>query len=213
MTGPRPRGILAIIVVAAALAALVGCQSERPTSAAAAKPHGTTAPSITTPTTAGQPSTTPTTTPTTPAEVVGAVNAHCTSPVAGVKHIYVSIAAQHLWACVGDTLAFDSAVTTGASALTNVHDATPTGTFKINAKARNVHLRGRDANGSWDDAVAYWIPYIGSVYGFHDASWQTFPFGSPLYTTQGSHGCVHLPTGTIATVYTWAPIGTQVTIS
>ena len=78
--------------------------------------------------------------------------------------------------------------------------------------ARNVHLVGHDANGSWDDAVAYWIPYIGSTYGFHDASWQTFPFGSPLYTTQGSHGCVHLPTDTIAQIYAWAPVGTQVTI-
>lgn len=152
-------------------------------------------------------------TPTPDAETIGAVSTHCATPAAGVKHIYISIAEQHLWACVGDTLAFASAVTTGASALTNVHNATPTGTFKINAKMRNVHLRGRDANGSWDDAVAYWIPYIGSVYGFHDSDWQTFPYGSQLYTTQGSHGCVHLPLSVIANVYDWAPIGTQVTIS
>jgi lipoprotein-anchoring transpeptidase ErfK/SrfK len=143
----------------------------------------------------------------------GPADPHCAAPVTAVKHIYVSITAQQLWACVGPVLIFDSAVTTGASALTNVHDATPTGTFRINGKYRNVHLVGHDANGSWNDAVAYWIPYIGSTYGFHDASWQTFPFGSPLYTTQGSHGCVHLPVDIIAQVFAWAPVGTQVTIS
>jgi lipoprotein-anchoring transpeptidase ErfK/SrfK len=143
----------------------------------------------------------------------GPADQHCAAPVTAVKHIYVSIAAQQLWACVGPVLIFDSAVTTGASALTNVHDATPTGTFRINGKYRNVHLVGHDANGSWNDAVAYWIPYIGSTYGFHDASWQTFPFGSPLYTTEGSHGCVHLPVDIIAQVFAWAPVGTQVTIS
>jgi lipoprotein-anchoring transpeptidase ErfK/SrfK len=143
----------------------------------------------------------------------GPADPHCAAPVTAVKHIYVSIADQQLWACVGPVLIFDSAVTTGASALTNVHDATPTGTFRINGKYRNVHLVGHDANGSWNDAVAYWIPYIGSTYGFHDASWQTFPFGSPLYTTEGSHGCVHLPVDIIAQVFAWAPIGTQVTIS
>lgn len=143
----------------------------------------------------------------------GPANPHCAAPVTAVKHIYVSIATQHVWACVGPVLIFDSAVTTGASALTNVHDATPTGTFRIDGKYRNVHLVGRDANGAWNDAVAYWIPFIGGSYGFHDASWQTFPFGSPLYTTQGSHGCVHLPINIVAQVYAWAPIGTQVTIS
>ena len=55
------------------------------------------------------------------------------------------------------------------------------------------------------------MPFDGGI-GFHDSSWQTFPYGSPLYTTQGSHGCVHVPVAVIATLFDWAPISTPVTI-
>jgi hypothetical protein len=135
----------------------------------------------------------------------------CANNPAGVDHIYVNIAQQHLWACSGGFLFTDTAVTTGAYKLTNVHDATPTGTWRIYAKMRNVYLNGHDANGSWHDHVAYWVPFDGP-YGFHDASWQTFPYGSSLYATKGSHGCVHVPVAVLAKIYSWAPIGTRVTI-
>ncbi len=135
----------------------------------------------------------------------------CAGTPAGIKHIYVSIAEQHLWACTGEVLLTEAAVTTGASALTNVHDATPIGTMRINSKVRNTVLAGHDVNGSWYDRVTYWMPFSGGD-GFHDAPWQTFPLGSPLYTTQGSHGCVHVPLAVIATLFDWAAIGTLVTI-
>ena len=127
------------------------------------------------------------------------------------KLLLVSISQQHIWACDGTQVANESAVTTGASALTNVDDATPTGSWHIYSKQTNTTLKGCDVNGCWNDPVAYWMPFDDQV-GFHDASWQTFPFGSPLYTTEGSHGCVHLPTDFIAWVYTWAPVGTTVTV-
>ncbi|HEX4058017.1 MAG TPA: L,D-transpeptidase [Galbitalea sp.] len=135
----------------------------------------------------------------------------CSSNPSGVHHIYVNIAVQHLWACFGGTLFTSTAVTTGAWKLTNVHDATPTGTWRVYGKARNVVLSGHDANGSWHDHVAYWMPFTGP-YGFHDASWQTFPYGSSLYATKGSHGCVHVPVAVLGAIYNWAPIGTLVTI-
>jgi len=59
--------------------------------------------------------------------------------------------------------------------------------------------------------VAYWMPFDDQI-GFHDSSWQTFAYGSSLYTTQGSHGCIHLPADVAAWVYGWAPVGTTVTI-
>src|SRR5450830_907023 len=77
----------------------------------------------------------------------------CAGTRAGTKHIYVNISQQHLWACTGEVLLTDSAVTTGASALTNVHDATPTGNLRITGKARNTVLAGHDVNGSWRDPV------------------------------------------------------------
>lgn len=135
---------------------------------------------------------------------------NCSNNASG-KLLLVSISQQHVWACDGTSLASQSAVTTGASGLTNVDDATPTGTWHIYSKQTNRHLTGCDVNGCWNDPVAYWMPFDDQV-GFHDASWQTFPFGSNLYTTQGSHGCVHLPLDFITWVYGWAPVGTTVTV-
>ena len=135
----------------------------------------------------------------------------CLATPAGVKHIYVSISQQHLWACTGPTLFVEGSVTTGASALTNVHDATPVGTSHITAKIRNTVLAGRDVNGPWNDPVTYWMPFNGGD-GFHDAPWQTFPLGSPLYTTQGSHGCVHVALDVVAQLFNWAAVGTPVTV-
>ena len=135
----------------------------------------------------------------------------CATTPAGVKHIYVSIGQQHLWACTGNVLLTDTPVTTGASAITNVNDATPTGTSVITGKSRNTVLAGHDINGPWNDPVKFWMPLNGGI-GFHDSSWQTFPYGSDLYKTQGSHGCIHIPVDVIATIFDWAPVGTLVTV-
>ena len=145
-----------------------------------------------------------------PRNTVSTTSSQCVGNTNG-KLLLVSIAEQQLWACDGLQLAYESAVTTGASAITNADDATPTGTWHIYGKHTNTTLKGCDANGCWNDRVAYWIPFDGSV-GFHDASWQTFAFGGTAYITDGSHGCVHLPTTTAAWVYNWAPIGTTMTV-
>jgi len=102
-------------------------------------------------------------------------------------------------------VSYESAVTTGAYQITG--DATPTGTWHIFGKQTNIHLTGP----GYDYPVQYWMPFY-QDYGFHDSSWQTFPYGSPQYATDGSHGCVHLPADTATWVYNWAPVGTTVTI-
>ncbi len=146
-----------------------------------------------------------------PAQPATPIASPCAGTPAGVKHIYVSIGEQHLWACTGDALLIDTAITTGASAITNARYTTPLGTSHITGKKRNTVLAGKDVNGPWNDPVEYWMPFDGGI-GFHDSSWQTFPYGSPLYTTQGSHGCVHVPVAVIATIFDWAPVSTLVTV-
>jgi lipoprotein-anchoring transpeptidase ErfK/SrfK len=141
----------------------------------------------------------------------GAV-AVCRTNPAGRQLLEVSIAEQRVWACDGTTLASTSPVTTGAYALANVDEATPTGTWAIQGKSTDVHLTGCNLDGCWDDYVHYWLPFNGP-FGFHDAPWQTFAFGSPKYALQGSHGCVHLPESEAAWVYRWAQVGTTVTIT
>ena len=47
--------------------------------------------------------------------------------------------------------------------------------------------------------VKYWMPFIGNV-GFHSAPWRG-SFGGSEYVSNGSHGCVNLPTSSAATLY------------
>lgn len=197
------RRVGTVLAAAAVLAVVAGCTAtaQAPLAHAPAATHQ--------PAVATAPTPKPVPTPTVAPPVAAAA---CASTPAGTKHIYVSISQQHLWACTGSSLTADGPVTTGASALTNVHDATPVGTYFIRSKATHVTLAGSDVNGSWDDHVTYWMPFDGGD-GFHDAPWQTFPLGGPQYTTQGSHGCVHVALPVLTTLYGWAPVGTPVTVT
>lgn len=122
------------------------------------------------------------------------------------QRIIVSIAQQHAWMCAGARQIADSAATTGATAL---GEATPTGTWHIEAKQTNTTLTVLTGE---PYPVAYWLPYDGNLYGFHDSSWQTFPYGSPRYRTDGSPGCVHLPLAVMRWLFGWAKVGATVTI-
>jgi lipoprotein-anchoring transpeptidase ErfK/SrfK len=116
--------------------------------------------------------------------------------------ILVSISKQHLWACAQQKQVSTSAVTTGKP---DGSSNTPTGSWRVVAKERDRYLTGP----GYRDYVNYWMPFSGD-FGLHDASWQTMPFGSPQYRTQGSHGCVHVPTSVMAWLYRWAVPGQTV---
>lgn len=86
---------------------------------------------------------------------------------------------------------------------------TPTGTYSIKSKARNVSLTGS----TWNVKVSYWMPFIGSSYGFHDASWRSSgQFNKYTYKTNGSHGCVNMKTGDAKKLYNNIYVGTVVII-
>jgi lipoprotein-anchoring transpeptidase ErfK/SrfK len=122
------------------------------------------------------------------------------------QRIIVSIRQQHAWMCTGARQVMDSAVTTGASA---DGSGTPIGTWHIETKQTNTTLTVLTGEAYHVD---YWLPYDGNVYGLHDSSWQTFPYGSQQYRTAGSHGCVHVPLGAMRWLYGWARVGATVTI-
>jgi len=124
------------------------------------------------------------------------------------QRIIVDISEQHAWFCSRGATAWQSPVTTGAVALSS-DDATPLGTYRI--QGRNRHTVLTLADGS-TYAVAYWVPFEAPLYGFHDSPWQTFDYGSALYRTEGSHGCVHLPAAAMKHLYNWVQIGATVTI-
>ncbi|HJQ00055.1 MAG TPA: L,D-transpeptidase [Jatrophihabitans sp.] len=116
--------------------------------------------------------------------------------------VLVSISRQHLWACERQREVSSTAVTTGE---TDNGDQTPLGSWRVQAKQRDRYLIGA----GYRDYVQYWVPFNGD-FGFHDASWQTMPFGSQQYTVHGSHGCVHLPTPTMSWLYNWVIVNQTV---
>jgi lipoprotein-anchoring transpeptidase ErfK/SrfK len=121
--------------------------------------------------------------------------------------VLVSITHQHVWMCSRTHLAYSAPVTTGAVDLP--YDSTPTGTYAVQAKQTDQTLTLLSGA---TYQVNYWIPFDGPLFGFHDSSWQSFPYGSARYHTEGSHGCVHMPLAAIRFLYNWAVVGATVTI-
>lgn len=123
------------------------------------------------------------------------------------QKVIVDIQAQHAWMCAKHRDVFDTPVTTGR---TTRYTHTPHGHFVIEGRDRNTVLTldtGRQYH------VKYWIPFQAPLYGFHDASWQRFPFGSRKYRQHGSHGCVHMPLKAMKFLYHWSAKPTTVHIS
>jgi lipoprotein-anchoring transpeptidase ErfK/SrfK len=85
-------------------------------------------------------------------------------------------------------------------------DLTPPGTYKINAKIYrpddNYTLFTR--KGDIAAKVTYWIPFIGNIYAFHNASWRQFSeFGNTKRRPQGgSHGCINMSYADVEDFYT-----------
>ncbi|MDT4899919.1 MAG: hypothetical protein QOJ78_849, partial [Pseudonocardiales bacterium] len=103
-------------------------------------------------------------------------------------------------------LVYSAAITSG---IVGQDTSTPTGDYTIQGRNRDTVLT---INTGAQYNVKYWIPFDAPLFGFHDSSWQDFPYGSAKYKTQGSHGCVHMPVRAIAFLYKWADIGAKVTI-
>ncbi|MEO8888190.1 MAG: L,D-transpeptidase [Jatrophihabitantaceae bacterium] len=120
--------------------------------------------------------------------------------------VLVDIARQHAWLCAWSKTVYSTAVTTG---MNHPSTHTPTGHFRIQGRTRDTVLQESNGDRYY---VKYWIPFIGTEYGFHDSSWQHFPYGSPEYKTNGSHGCVHMPLAAVKYLYYWARIGASVYI-
>jgi hypothetical protein len=131
---------------------------------------------------------------------------HCAQNPAPQK-VIVSIAAQHMWLCARHRTVRDNPITSG---MAGPYTQTPTGNFVIQGRERNTVLT---LNTGEQYPVHYWIPFEGPLFGFHDSTWQTFPYGSPKYRTAGSHGCIHMPLAAIAFLYRWSMRPTAVHIS
>ena len=121
----------------------------------------------------------------------------------GNTYIEIDISEQHLWYIIDNDVFVSTPVVTG----NNNSSDTPTGTYYINNKARSVSLVGAD----YVSYVDYWMAFIGSSYGIHDASWRS-SFGGDIYKGNGSHGCVNTPYDAVKKIYNNVSVGTPVVI-
>ena len=120
--------------------------------------------------------------------------------------ILVDISDQTLWFYKNGKQNMKADVVTGTRGVHN----TPTGTYKIRKKTRNIWLNGP----TWSSHVDYWMAFIGSSYGMHDASWRTSKQFSnhKTYINNGSHGCINMRPRDAAKLYNSAKTGTKVIV-
>ena len=121
----------------------------------------------------------------------------------GDTYIEIDLSEQHMWYIVKGNVYVSTPVVTGN------YDSmdTPTGVYSVVSKARNISLVGAD----YSSFVEYWIAFIGTSYGIHDASWRS-SFGGSIYKGDGSHGCVNTPYDAVKKIYNNISVGTPVVI-
>lgn len=93
---------------------------------------------------------------------------------------------------------------------------TPEGVYTINSHmARNQTLKGLDKNGDgkpdYTSKVKYWMPFVDNLVAFHDAPWRS-AFGGTYYKSNGSHGCVNLPSKKAKELYSLIKVGDVVVV-
>lgn len=111
----------------------------------------------------------------------------------GNSYIEIDLARQYMWMYRDGQKVLETPIVSGNP---NQGNATPTGTQKIWAKETNRILKGE----TWESHVDYWMPFDWTGCGLHDSVWRS-TYGSQIYLTNGSHGCVNTPPSIMPTLY------------
>lgn len=135
------------------------------------------------------------------------------APEWGNTYLEVDLTAQHMWYIVNGAIALETDVVTGVPIPEKI---TPTGVYDILEMKSPSVLIGEDSPVTgkpiYETEVDYWMRVTWTGIGFHDADWQT-AFGGSLYSTgAGSHGCINMPVGQAASLYSMLSVGTPVII-
>ncbi len=112
----------------------------------------------------------------------------------GTRYIDVDLSAQHAWLFdESGAVAWESDIVSGKPTSTS-GSLTPSGVYVINSNSGGSTLKGTNDDGSkYETPVTYWMPFVGNLIGFHDATWQSAFGGTRYKDGAGSHGCVNLP--------------------
>lgn len=128
-------------------------------------------------------------------------------------YVDVDLSAQHAIMYKDAQVVWESDFVSGNTA--KGYDS-PTGVYSVNEyKGRNQTLIGLDYNHDgqpdYKSHVDYWISFKDNMVAFHDAPWRG-SFGGNIYTYNGSHGCINLPSQAAAQLYDLADVGTVVVV-
>lgn len=121
----------------------------------------------------------------------------------GNTYIEVDLSQQTVWLIKKGKCVFTTSCVSG-----NVSEGkgTTPGMYAVAYKQRHATLKGAN----YQTPVSYWMPFNDGQ-GFHDAYWRG-AFGGSIYKTDGSHGCVNLPTYAAAALYSKIDAGIPVII-
>ncbi len=130
---------------------------------------------------------------------------------AGVgKVIVISLSRQVLTAYQDGNAVLTTFIATGRPQL-----PTPPGVYRIFARYSPYKFVS-----PWPYGSPWWYPsswtsfameFIGGGYFIHDAPWRSW-YGPGANLYNGTHGCVNVPYGPMATLWNWAPNGTTVVV-
>ena len=113
----------------------------------------------------------------------------------GDSYVEIDMGSQHVWLYMdGEEVVSTDCVTGLAS---DPSRKTPEGTYTLYYKESPSVLKGE--NNEYETKVTYWMPFNDGI-GLHDASWRS-SFGGSIYQTDGSHGCVNLPSAAAKEIY------------
>lgn len=122
----------------------------------------------------------------------------------GYTYVEICISQQRMWCYEDGICIVDTPVVTGNP---NKDNATPSGgIWAIDAKMTEYVLEGE----GYEAPVDYWMPFNEDV-GIHDMK-ERAHFGSTIYLTNGSHGCVNTPYDMVEIIYNTVSIGTPVIV-
>ena len=121
----------------------------------------------------------------------------------GDRYIVVSIEDQHVWVRDSGEIIMESDCVTGEKGKCD----TPKGTFSVLERRDGKYLEGANYR-TW---VNKWMRLTWSGIGLHDATWRR-NFGDKIFETNGSHGCINLPSQFASELFEWVKSGDVVFI-
>ncbi|MDO5539376.1 MAG: L,D-transpeptidase family protein [Eubacteriales bacterium] len=130
------------------------------------------------------------------------------------NYVEVSLEQQHLWMYKDGALVVESDIVSGQPVGINKTTgeqedwSTYKGAYPIAYKESPATLSS-DIYG-YETDVEYWMPFVEGQ-GLHDAAWRG-AFGGTIYQTDGSHGCINLPSYVAAEIFSYITQGYAVLI-